>query len=114
MDELSEQLAPRAEFSVVLISDDRMRRYNRRFRGEDRSTDVLSFSHEPDDDQDRYLGDVLVSVEQAAGGPEVTLLRELKVLSLHGLLHLLGYDHETDEGEMEALEKKLRREFQLH
>ena len=115
LDQLSRQMALQTGFSVVLVSDAAMKNYNREFRGEDRATDVLSFSYEEEDgEEDPYLGDILICVEAAARQQRKTLLAELQVLSLHGLLHLLGYDHQADQGEMETLEGKLRREFQLH
>jgi probable rRNA maturation factor len=88
-----------------------MRRVNRGFRGIDRTTDVLSFPGESGE-EGAHLGDILVSVPQArrqaaAAGQPVE--REIKTLLLHGLLHCLGHDHETDGGEMERLEKRLRR-----
>lgn len=107
-------MAPHAAFSVVLISDPLMKSYNQEFRCEDRATDVLSFPYEEDEwEEESYLGDILISVETAHRQRRKTLLEELKVLSLHGLLHLLGYDHETDRGEMEVLERKLKREFRV-
>lgn len=115
LDKLSIQMAPQTGFSVVLLSDAAMRNYNREFRGEDRATDVLSFPNEEEDgEEEPYLGDILICVDAAARQQRETLLAELQALSLHGLLHLLGYDHETDQGEMETLEGRLRREFQLH
>jgi probable rRNA maturation factor len=103
-------LAPEAEsLGVRFVSDREMRRVNRRFRGKDRTTDILSFPGE-----NGHLGDVLVSVpaarrQAAAAGHEVH--RELQTLLLHGVLHCLGYDHETDQGEMERLERRLRRSW---
>jgi probable rRNA maturation factor len=101
-------LAPKAEsLGVRFASDREVRRANRSFRGKDKTTDVLSFPGE-----DGHLGDVLISVPQArrqaaeAGHP---VPRELRVLLLHGILHCMGYDHETDQGEMERLERRLRR-----
>ncbi len=115
LDQLSSQMALQTGFSVVLVSDAAMKNYNREFRGEDRATDVLSFSCEEEDgEEEPYLGDILICVDAAARQQRKTLLAELQVLSLHGLLHLLGYDHEADQGEMETLEGRLRREFQLH
>lgn len=115
LDQLSSQMALQTGFSVVLVSDAAMKTYNRDFRGEDRATDVLSFSYEEEDGEEKpYLGDILISVDAAARQQRKTLLAELQVLSLHGLLHLLGYDHQADQGEMETLEARLRREFQLH
>lgn len=112
--QLSGQMALETGFSVVLISDSAMKTYNRRFRGQNRTTDVLAFPDDDGGDEDSYLGDILVCVESADRQKEKTLLEELKLLSLHGLLHLLGHDHHTDGGTMQALERKLRREFQLH
>ncbi len=115
LDQLSSQMALHTGFSVVLVSDAAMKNYNRDFRGEDRATDVLSFSFEEEDGEEKpYLGDILISVDAAARQQRKTLLGELQVLSLHGLLHLLGYDHQADQGEMETLEGRLRRKFQLH
>lgn len=101
----------RAEFSVVFVTDDMMRRYNREYRGFDKSTDVLSFSGDGD-----YLGDVLISSEtaynQARNSKTLSFETNIRRLLLHGLLHLTGYDHETDNGEMRTLERRLRRRFQ--
>src|SRR5690348_4662271 len=101
------------EFSVAFISDRRMKELNSFFRGRDLTTDVLSFPHEPDefDTDTSNLGDIVISVEQAARQAEengFTLENEIKQLILHGLLHLCGYDHETDNGEMNARELELR------
>jgi len=112
---LSLKLAPNKGFSVVLVSDAAIARYNSKFRGFQESTDVLAFpvSTEPWEQEDEYLGDIVISVETATRQKEFagSLSAELKLLSLHGLLHLLGYDHESDHGEMELLEKKLRKEL---
>jgi probable rRNA maturation factor len=98
-------------FSVVLITDQVMRRYNRQYRGFDKPTDVLSFSGEQ-----RYLGDILISAEtaynQARKSRTLTFEKNVRRLILHGLLHLLGYDHETDDGQMRSIERLLRRRFQ--
>ncbi|HYU35808.1 MAG TPA: rRNA maturation RNase YbeY [Thermoanaerobaculia bacterium] len=103
-------LAPQAESLGVRFAGDReLRRVNRHYRGKDKPTDVLSFPGE-----EGYLGDILISVPAArrqaasAGHP---VERELKVLLLHGILHCLGHDHETDQGEMERLERRLRRRW---
>lgn len=102
----------RGSVSIALVPDARVRRLNREYRGKDYATDVLSFPA----DLDEHLGDVViargVAKRQAreAGHPEWT---ELRVLALHGLLHLLGYDHESDSGEMARLEKRLRRKGRL-
>jgi probable rRNA maturation factor len=112
--QLSGQMALQTGFTVVLISDSAMKTYNRRFRGQNRTTDVLAFPDDDDGLEDPYLGDILICVESAERQRKKSLLQELQVLSLHGLLHLLGYDHHTDGGKMQTLERKLRREFQLH
>jgi len=98
-------------FSVVFITDGRIRKYNREYRGLDEPTDVLSFPGE-----DGYLGDILISSEtaynQARKSQTLTFEVNVQRLILHGLLHLMGYDHESDNGEMKALERRLRRRFQ--
>jgi len=108
---LVEDVSPEAAFSVVLFSDRTIHRYNREFRGQDKATDVLSF---PGDAS--YLGDILISVEtaydQARRSKALTLESNIQRLALHGLLHLMGYDHETDDGDMRAVENRLRRRFQ--
>jgi probable rRNA maturation factor len=98
-------------FSIVFVTDDEMRRYNRDYRGFDKATDVLSFRGD-----DGYLGDILISSEtaynQANRSRTLTFESNIKRLVLHGLLHLMGYDHETDEGQMRAIERRFRRKFQ--
>jgi probable rRNA maturation factor len=115
------QVAPAraaGDVTVALVSDGRVRTLNRRYRGRDRATDVLSFPAEPAADPRRplsgrgYLGDIVIARGVArrqarlAGHAELT---ELRVLALHGLLHLLGYDHERDDGAMARVERRLRR-----
>ena len=100
-------------FAIALISDRRMKELNNLFRDKNVTTDVLSFPHEPDEfDPDKNnLGDVVISVEQAqkqAKENGLTLEIEIKQLVLHGLLHLCGYDHEKDNGEMNLRELELR------
>lgn len=102
-------LRVRGEVALVLGGDRLMRRLNRRYRGQDRPTDVLSF---PGGADGAGLGDIVISVETAernARAGKRTLGQELDVLALHGLLHVLGHDHETDDGQMERLERRLRR-----
>lgn len=102
-------------FSIVLISDAAMCVYNSRYRGQECPTDVLSFPYEREgwSDAEPYLGDILISVESAQRQKRGTLEQELQVLCLHGLLHLMGYDHEKDRGEMNAFENHLKEEFGL-
>jgi probable rRNA maturation factor len=95
------------EVALVLTGDRAIRPLNARYRGKDKTTDVLSFPG-----GEAGLGDILISVETAernAHGLGRTLLQELDVLALHGFLHVLGYDHETDDGTMDRLERRLRR-----
>lgn len=107
-------LAPGADsFAVRLADDDALHQMNRAFRGKDRPTDVLSFPGGVDV-EGYHVGDVAVSVPTArrqAAGRGHTARREVRLLILHGLLHCLGYDHETDGGEMERLEARLRKEW---
>ncbi len=91
-------------FSLVFIDDEAIRALNREHRGLDEATDVLSYPvHEPDDvgfPQLGFLGDVLISVDTAAVQARAAghdLLSELLVLAVHGLTHLQGYDHQTEE-----------------
>jgi len=89
-----------------------MRSLNRRYRGKDKSTDVLAFPG----GNGGLLGDIVVSVPFAARQARQRrepVSREIDRLLLHGFLHLMGYDHETDQGQMDALESKLRRRFGL-
>lgn len=101
--------------TVVFVSDRAMRELNRRWRGKRGTTDVLSFpsgQEEFERGEGASLGDVVVSVEQAARQAAEHGLdfdNEVEQLILHGLLHLCGYDHERDGGEMNALELRLRR-----
>ena len=124
----------RGAVTIVLVSDQRMRALNRTYRGKDYATDVLSFVGEtslgrigrkgrnarqraclpvqPIQPVPPILGDIVIARDvakrqaRAAGHPE---LDELRLLALHGLLHLLGYDHERDNGRMRRVERRLRR-----
>jgi probable rRNA maturation factor len=104
-----------AGVTVAFVSDRAMRELNFRWRGKRGTTDVLSFPAGQDEFEKvegATLGDVVISVEQAARqAAEHGLSFELEVaqLILHGVLHLCGYDHETDRGEMNRLELRLRR-----
>jgi probable rRNA maturation factor len=98
----------RGTVTVAIVSDARVRALNRQYRRKDKATDVLSF---PSGDRG-YLGDVVIAAGVAARQAREaghTLATELRVLALHGLLHLLGYDHERDDGRMARLERRLRR-----
>ena len=97
----------RGAIAVAIVPDTRVRRLNLRYRQTDRPTDVLSFpSGEPG-----QLGDIVIAAGVArrqARAAGHSLQAELRVLALHGLLHLLGYDHERDAGQMARLEARLR------
>ncbi len=102
-------LRVRGEVALLLTGDRSLRALNARYRGRDEPTDVLSF---PGPGGCLGLGDIAISVETAARnakGLGRTLPQELDVLALHGFLHVLGYDHETDDGAMDRLERRLRR-----
>jgi probable rRNA maturation factor len=102
-------LGASGEVTVVLAGEGLLRRLNRDYRGKDRPTDVLSF---PGPGGEEGLGDVVISVPTAArnaGRQGHSVQRELDVLALHGFLHVLGHDHETDDGTMDRLEQRLRR-----
>lgn len=99
------------ELSLVLCGDARIRTLNRRYRRKDRPTDVLSF---PGPGGEQGIGDVVISVATAAKNARRlrrTLSEELELLALHGFLHCLGYDHESDHGQMDRLEGRLRRKL---
>ncbi len=108
-----------AVLTVTFIRDRAMRRLNRDFRGIDGPTDVLSFAyHEGEEapacDETSHIGDVVISVETAgryARELGLSFDREIELLVIHGALHLAGYDHETDDGEMNRVERKLRKEL---
>lgn len=117
MTTLVDALPPRREGSlaVCLVSDRKMTELNRRFRGTAGATDVLSF---PGDDTEPdgtvYVGDIVISVPTAlrqAKRERHGLIREIKLLALHGYLHLLGYDHETDDGTMLRVQRRLERKL---
>ena len=104
--------SPECSATIAFVSDKTIRQLNRQFRGIDKATDVLSFPAA--DGDDKNLGDVAISVDTATTQAKqngLTLDEEVAQLILHGLLHLSGYDHETDKGEMNRLELRLRRKL---
>jgi probable rRNA maturation factor len=109
----------RGQVTVLLTTDAALRDLNLRFRGKDKTTDVLSFPAKPLQNAkpaERVAGDVAISVDNAhrqAAEQGHALTCELKVLILHGLLHLAGYDHETDAGQMHRRERDLRAQLRL-
>lgn len=114
MESLVAHLAPACDSVGVRFAGDRtVRRLNRDFRGQDKATDVLSFPGLPSPDG-CHLGDIVISIptaERQAASRGESLEHEVKLLLLHGVLHCLGHDHETDQGEMERLEVRLRRRW---
>ena len=100
--------------TIAFVSDKTIRQLNRQFRGFDKATDVLSF---PSADVDgSNLGDIALSVDTAAKQAKENGLafeEEIAQLILHGLMHLSGYDHETDNGEMNRLELRLRKKLRI-
>jgi probable rRNA maturation factor len=115
--------------TIAFVSDVKMRELNKLYRGVDTTTDVLSFASAPDEFFDAatessnfengdylgdYLGDIVISLERAARQAAENRLdfdTEIRQLILHGILHLCGYDHETDAGEMNRKELQLRDEL---
>lgn len=103
------------EIEVLLADDRTLRRLNRQFRAKNKPTDVLSFPA-PAEFKGVYAGDLAISVETAARQAEEhghSLRDELRILLLHGVLHLAGMDHETDQGEMAGREAELRKRLRL-
>lgn len=103
---LEQAVARGGEIAVCVVSDAAIRRFNRRYRDKDESTDVLSFPPT----------DVLISAETArrqARRLGHSVEAELKILALHGTLHLMGHDHERDHGKMARLERRWRRRLGL-
>lgn len=103
------------DVSILMTGDDRIRSLSRKYMDRDRATDVLSF---PDGDEmpngRRLLGEIVISLDSAgeqAARLGHSIVRELEELTLHGTLHLLGYDHQRDQGEMNRLELHLREEL---
>ena len=120
---------PAAKMTVCFVSDSEIAKLNKQFRAKPKPTDVLSFparslirgraaknGNAPVDVPQNFLGDIAISPETAHRNAKKygrTLEEELRILMLHGTLHLLGYDHEVDRGEMERLEMRLRRRLRL-
>jgi probable rRNA maturation factor len=116
----------RGTVTIALVSDARVRALNREYRGKDYATDVLSFPSAPGlaprtphraprtlrTRSDTHLGDIAIARGVAARQARAeghAIAVELRVLALHGLLHLIGYDHERDAGQMRRVEARLRR-----
>jgi probable rRNA maturation factor len=115
---LAEMQFPPESVGVELISDETMARLNWKFRQKRGPTDVLSFpaDHETPSPESQYIGDIAISPETAQRNARAEgrdLEEELRILILHGMIHLAGFDHETDNGEMDYLEARLRRRLGL-
>lgn len=104
------------EVNISFAQNDEMQRLNRQFRGKNRPTDVLSFPSQATNQLPQIAGDIAISIDIARENAATlghSLESELKILILHGVLHLAGYDHERDNGEMAVLEGKLRAKLKL-
>ncbi len=119
---LSREVARGREFGCLVTGDAEIRKLNERYRGKNAATDVLSFpaDREPGSrgvkESTGYLGDIVISLARArAQAAEYghALEKEVQVLMLHGLLHLMGYDHETDAGRMRRAENRWRAKLGL-
>ncbi|HOJ92266.1 MAG TPA: rRNA maturation RNase YbeY [Dictyoglomaceae bacterium] len=102
------------DISVVMVDDEKIKELNSKYRGKDSPTDVLSFSLGKDT-KGRIVGEIYISLEtvkQQAEENNKSLLDEIAFLALHGVLHILGYDHETDE-DYEVMEKEASKLFSL-
>ncbi len=100
----------RSSATIAFVSDKNIHKLNKQFRNVDKPTDVLSFPA----GEETNLGDIAISVETAAAQAKengLSFETEIAQLILHGLLHLCGYDHETDKGEMNRLELRLRKKL---
>jgi len=107
------EVAAERQFECLLTDDRELRRLNRSFLGHDYATDVLSF---PSGMSGGFLGELAISVDRASEQASEfghTLTEEIKILMLHGVLHLLGMDHEKDRGAMVRSEKRWRKRFGL-
>jgi probable rRNA maturation factor len=110
---LAVEVAKGQPFACLISGDAELRRLNREFRGKDYATDVLSFPAAPPADS---LGDLAISLGRARVQAREfghSIEQEVAILMLHGLLHLLGYDHETDHGQMARAEKRWRTQLGL-
>jgi len=110
---MKEVRLPRDAASVCLVTNGQIKKWNAAYRGKNKPTDVLSFPSEDDAPAGaKYLGDIAIApvvARQNALFYGRTLNQELEILILHGILHLMGYDHETDTGQMDRREQRLRR-----
>jgi len=102
------------DIELILTTDEEIQKLNKQFRNKDKPTDVLSFPLE--DAPNTPLGSIVISIDTAkkqAQKHSHSVEEEIKLLFIHGLLHLLGYDHEIDNGEMREKEKEIIKKFNL-
>ena len=112
-EQLRDEVVGGRAFCCLLADDRELRRLNRQFLGKDYPTDVLSF---PEPGPDEFLGELAISIERAKEQAKLlghTIEEEIKILMLHGVLHLLGMDHEQDRGRMARAETRLRKKLGL-
>ena len=110
---LEKQVTKGRTFECLIADDAELRRLNREFRNQDYATDVLSF---PAPEAGNYIGEIAISRDRAreqAHEFRHSIYDELRILMLHGVLHLMGYDHETDEGRMARVERRWRQKLRL-
>jgi probable rRNA maturation factor len=113
LDELTRRVVRGRTITCLIANDAEVRRLNRFFRGQDHATDVLSF---PPAKPARLAGDIAISIDRArvqAAQQGHSLADELRILMLHGALHLAGMDHESDSGEMARAERRWRKKLGL-
>lgn len=113
LEQIANTLSER-EIELLLTDDDEISQINREFRGINKATDVLSFPSDPF--PNAPLGSIIISVDKVQSVAEElghTEDDEIALLFIHGILHLLGYDHEVDSGEMRERERELVNEFNL-
>jgi probable rRNA maturation factor len=115
----------RGDLNICFVNDHEIAQLNRKYRGKPKPTDVLSFPQNGNGNSAKrfteipgtnFLGEIAISPQAARRNAKQfgrTLNEELRILMLHGVLHLMGYDHETDHGEMERIEMRLRRKLGL-
>ncbi|WP_456488443.1 rRNA maturation RNase YbeY [Caminibacter pacificus] len=102
------------DIELILTTDEEIQKLNKTYRNKDKPTDVLSFPLE--EMPGMPLGSIVISIDTAKRGAEEfghSVEDEIKLLFIHGLLHLLGYDHETDNGEMRQKEEEIINRFNL-
>jgi len=113
LEQIAQTLSSR-EIELILTDNDEIAHINREFRDIDKDTDVLSFPSDPF--PNAPLGSIIISVDKVQSVAEElghTPDDEMALLFIHGMLHLLGYDHEVDNGEMRERERELVKEFNL-